>query len=73
MSVTTPDGTTGGAERTTVYAGTRGNREYRCCDCGYGIVTHGIVPVCPMCNGAEWLPVSRPYQSDSRSYRVGSD
>jgi lipopolysaccharide biosynthesis regulator YciM len=39
-----------------VQAGSRGRGEYRCCDCGYGIVTHGVVPLCPMCNAEEWLP-----------------
>ncbi len=73
MSVTTSDGTTGGAERITIHAGTRGNREYRCCECGYGIVTRGIVPLCPMCGGAEWQPVSQRHEPDSRPYGEGSD
>ena len=72
MSVTTPDGTTNGGENTAVHAGTRGSGEYRCCDCGYGIVTHGIVPVCPMCNGAEWEPVARRPARGSRPYGFGS-
>jgi lipopolysaccharide biosynthesis regulator YciM len=41
------------------HAGSRGSGEYRCCDCGYGIVTLGIVPLCPMCNGAWWEPTPR--------------
>jgi hypothetical protein len=41
-------------ERPTVYAGSRGHGEYRCCECRYGIVTRGVVPFCPMCNGEQW-------------------
>jgi lipopolysaccharide biosynthesis regulator YciM len=37
-----------------VEAGARGAGDYRCLDCGYGIVTFGLVPTCPMCHGAHW-------------------
>jgi hypothetical protein len=72
MLTKTPAGTKNGGANTTVHAGTRGSGEYRCWDCHYGIVTHGIVPVCPMCNGAEWQPVARRPARDSRSYGVDS-
>jgi rubrerythrin len=41
-------------EREQVEAGSRGFGEYRCSDCGYGIVTFALVPTCPMCHGATW-------------------
>jgi lipopolysaccharide biosynthesis regulator YciM len=37
-----------------VEAGTRGAGEYRCLECGYGIVTFSLVPACPMCHGSHW-------------------
>jgi lipopolysaccharide biosynthesis regulator YciM len=37
-----------------VEAGARGAGDYRCLDCGYGIVTFGVVPTCPMCHGDQW-------------------
>ena len=73
MLATTPAGTTDVGENTTVHAGTRGSGEYRCSDCAYGIVTHGIVPVCPMCNGADWEPIARRPARGSRPYAFGSD
>jgi lipopolysaccharide biosynthesis regulator YciM len=43
---------------TRVEAGSRGAGEYRCSDCGYGIVTFALVPTCPMCHGASWEAAS---------------
>lgn len=40
-------------------AGERGLGEYRCVDCGYGIVTLSVLPTCPMCHGAVWT-ATRP-------------
>ncbi len=37
-------------------AGMRGAGDYRCPDCGYGIVTFSLLPACPMCNGRRWQP-----------------
>ncbi|MEO9176321.1 MAG: hypothetical protein ABI317_12475 [Gaiellales bacterium] len=37
-----------------VEAGMRGSGEYRCAQCGYGIVTFAVLPSCPMCHGANW-------------------
>jgi rubrerythrin len=41
-------------ESDRVEAGARGAGEYRCLECGYGIVTFSLVPDCPMCHGADW-------------------
>jgi Zn finger protein HypA/HybF involved in hydrogenase expression len=37
-----------------IVAGARGAGDYRCLDCGYGIATSGLVPMCPMCHGSHW-------------------
>jgi hypothetical protein len=42
------------AEGSLLQAGTRGAGDYRCLDCGYGIVTFGLLPTCPMCKGSTW-------------------
>jgi lipopolysaccharide biosynthesis regulator YciM len=44
----------GTRERVLVEAGVRGAGEYRCLECGYGIVTFSLVPACPMCHGDTW-------------------
>jgi lipopolysaccharide biosynthesis regulator YciM len=41
-------------ESLRVEAGARGAGDYRCVGCGYGIVTFGLVPTCPMCHGSAW-------------------
>ena len=28
--------------------------EFRCEACGYGVIVHRALPVCPMCGGADW-------------------
>ena len=28
--------------------------DFRCRDCGYGIVSRGVLPTCPMCHRAAW-------------------
>ena len=28
--------------------------EFCCSDCGYGIVSRGALPICPMCRGSRW-------------------
>ena len=35
-------------------AGAEASGDFRCADCGYGAVVHGVVPVCPMCSGSVW-------------------
>ena len=44
----------GAREQERVDAGARGAGEYRCLECGYGIVTFSLVPKCPMCHGDKW-------------------
>jgi lipopolysaccharide biosynthesis regulator YciM len=55
-------------ESETVEAGVRGAGDYRCVECGYGIVTFGLVPTCPMCHGAAW-EVARwsPFTASARA------
>lgn len=42
-------------------AGMRARGEYRCQQCGYSLVAYRALPVCPMCQHAEWerLPWKR--------------
>ena len=47
-------GDVGAGQPVVVLAGARGAGDYRCLGCGYGVVTFGIVPECPMCHGLEW-------------------
>ncbi|HLX32505.1 MAG TPA: hypothetical protein VKR79_07030 [Gaiellaceae bacterium] len=37
-----------------VAAGSDAAGEFRCADCGYGVVVHVILPQCPMCRGSVW-------------------
>jgi hypothetical protein len=46
-------------EPAVVTAGMRGAGDYRCLTCGYGVVSFGIVPECPMCHGSTW-ELARP-------------
>ena len=32
--------------------------EFRCADCGYGIVAHSARPICPMCQVSAWQRVA---------------
>ena len=44
-----------GREFVAFYAtGARVVGEFRCSDCGYGIVSRGTLPICPMCRGSSW-------------------
>jgi hypothetical protein len=44
-----------GDEFVAFYAsGARVIGEFRCSDCGYGIVSRGSIPICPMCRGSSW-------------------
>jgi len=59
--------------RETVEAGARGAGDYRCLECGYGIVTFGFVPTCPMCHGAAWEQARwSPFSARARAARRGS-
>ncbi len=35
-------------------SGARGVGEFRCSECGYGIVSRGVLPDCRMCHGSSW-------------------
>jgi len=35
-------------------AGSDASGEFRCADCGYGVVVQRVLPPCPMCHGAAW-------------------
>ena len=35
-------------------AGAEGGGEFRCADCGYGVVVQRLLPPCPMCGGTVW-------------------
>ena len=37
--------------------GARVKGQYGCAECGYGIMVHDELPVCPMCAGTSWEPV----------------
>jgi hypothetical protein len=38
--------------------------EFHCAECGYGVIVHAALPICPMCGGdaweqAAWSPLTR--------------
>ena len=35
-------------------AGDLASGEFRCADCGYGVVVRRALPECPMCRGRSW-------------------
>ena len=36
--------------------------EFRCADCGYGVVVQRVLPPCPMCHEIRWEPAPwRPF------------
>jgi hypothetical protein len=42
--------------------GSPGLGEFRCADCGYGIVARRVLPACPMCRGMSWEdPLTSPH------------
>ena len=43
-------------------AGSRAGGEFRCAECGYGIVVRRVLPTCPMCRGLSWeSPATSPH------------
>ena len=43
-------------------AGSRALGEFRCAECGYGVVVRQVLPECPMCRGRSWEePATSPY------------
>jgi len=43
-----------------VAAESSGRSDYRCTVCGYGVVTAGPLPACPMCGASSWAAGGRP-------------
>jgi hypothetical protein len=37
-------------------AGDEAPGEFRCADCGYGVIVQRVLPPCPMCGGGVWEP-----------------
>ena len=37
-------------------AGDEAPGEFRCADCGYGVIVQRVLPACPMCGGGVWEP-----------------
>jgi len=43
-------------------AGSAALGEFRCAECGYGIVVRRLLPACPMCRGRSWEdPLTSPH------------
>ena len=52
----------GGGEPVFFTAGMEVAGEFRCADCGYGVVVRSLLPPCPMCRGHVWEePAGSPY------------
>ena len=52
------------AATTSRRAGGHAKGEFRCAECGYGVVVSSVLPSCPMCHGdtweaAPWRPFTR--------------
>ena len=35
-------------------AGQEATGEFRCSECGYGVIVRSVLPACPMCQGLGW-------------------
>jgi hypothetical protein len=35
-------------------AGSNASGEFRCAECGYGVIVQQVLPPCPMCQGSVW-------------------
>lgn len=43
-------------------AGSGALGEFRCAQCGYGVIVRRVLPECPMCRGHSWEdPATSPY------------
>ena len=40
-----------------VAAGEQADGEFRCVECGYGVIVRRALPHCPMCRGRMWEPL----------------
>jgi rubrerythrin len=43
--------------------------EFRCEECGYGVIVHRTLPPCPMCGGETWRQA--PWSPFSRAAEAG--
>jgi rubredoxin len=43
--------------------------EFRCAECGYGVIVHRGLPPCPMCGGENWQHA--PWDPFSRAPAAG--
>jgi rubrerythrin len=48
------DGTTIERAPVLLEAGAGAAGEFRCVECGYGVMVKSVLPVCPMCHGVAW-------------------
>ena len=44
----------GNGEPVFLDAGREAKGEFRCADCGYGVIVRSNLPACPMCRGLVW-------------------
>ena len=54
----------GGADGEPAFfdAGREASGEFRCAECGYGVIVRSILPACPMCRGLLWEePAASPF------------
>jgi rubredoxin len=51
-----------------VHTGTVAVGEFRCSECGYGVIVHRELPSCPMCGGTSWEQV--PWSPIARAARA---
>jgi rubrerythrin len=58
---------TGGLDGVPVFlsAGSRAFGEFRCAECGYGVVVRQALPECPMCRGRSWEDTTTSPYADS--------
>jgi hypothetical protein len=43
-------------------AGREVSGEFRCAECGYGVIVRSLLPTCPMCRGLVWEePTGSPF------------
>jgi rubrerythrin len=43
-----------GGEPVFLVAGQDASGEFRCSECGYGVIVRNVLPACPMCRGSVW-------------------
>jgi rubrerythrin len=52
------------AESVFLAAGHEASGEFRCAECGYGVIVRSLLPACPMCRGLAWVePARSPFSS----------